>query len=132
MKVLFICSGNVARSQIAEAYYNYFTHTHDAISAGVDSTTPSRYQHPIPLVITIMKEEGIDLSMKRVKTITEEMVNKTEKVIVLCDKKECPPFILNAENVEYWNITDPFMGSENTMRAVRNTIRQKIQDWLNS
>ena len=43
MKVLFVCRGNVGRSQMAEAYYNFFTKSNMATSAGTDPTTPARY-----------------------------------------------------------------------------------------
>ena len=66
-KILFICAGNVARSQMAEAFYNYFTDSLDAISAGVLDFTPAKYGHPIPEVVEVMQEEGIDVSQKKSK-----------------------------------------------------------------
>lgn len=58
-KILFICAGNVARSQMAEAYYKHITRAALATSAGVLDFTPAKYGHPISGVIKVMNEEGI-------------------------------------------------------------------------
>lgn len=60
-KILFVCHGNVGKSQLAEAYYNHFTNTENASSAGVDPSTPSRYTCPTKEVCDVMTEEGIDI-----------------------------------------------------------------------
>ena len=58
-KILFVCAGNVARSQMAEAYYNSFTNSNNGSSAGVLDFTPLKYSHPAEEVIQAMKEDGI-------------------------------------------------------------------------
>lgn len=70
MKILFVCLGNVARSQMAEAFYNKYTNSVAAKSAGVLDYTPAKYVHPTREVIEVMKEEGIDVSNQFVKTVT--------------------------------------------------------------
>lgn len=61
-KILFICSGNVGRSQIAEAFYNDFTESHNALSAGIDKNTPAKYPKIPDGICKIMTEENLDLS----------------------------------------------------------------------
>lgn len=68
-KILFVCYGNVGRSQMAEAYYNHFTKSTKVISAGTDPTTSARYSKPSLEIIKVMKEEGIDISKNKVKMI---------------------------------------------------------------
>lgn len=130
MKTLFICHGNVGRSQIAEGYYNHFTKSFDAISAGVDPTTPSRWKAPAPEVLEVMKEEQIDLSEKKVKYVTEEMVNQSDKIFILCKKEYCPDFLLKHPTIFFWEIEDPYKTSIETFRIIRNEIKKKVLESL--
>jgi protein-tyrosine-phosphatase len=63
-KILFICYGNVARSQMAEAFYNKFTNSNDAKSAGVGYDMVTRYKHPAEDVIKVMLEECEDADQR--------------------------------------------------------------------
>lgn len=130
-KILFICAGNVARSQMAEAFYNYFTNADKAISAGVLDFTPARYGHPILEVITVMNEEGIDVAKKNVKTITESMCMEVDHVFILCKKEECPAFLLrDEEKITFWKINDPFGSSIDNYRIIRNQIKKLVKSIL--
>lgn len=126
MKILFVCQGNVARSQMAEGYYNHFTKTNDAKSAGVSESAPKKYPRLIDEVIEVMKEEGIDLSDKKVKTVTKEMVDESDKVFVLCDKVYCPEFLLNSDRVTFWQVPDPFETGIDNFRKIRDLIKSKV------
>jgi arsenate reductase (thioredoxin) len=126
-KILFVCYGNVGRSQMAEAYYNKFTGTQDAISAGVSERTPTKYGHPTDDIVTLMKEEGFDVSKKAVKTVNKTMFAHVEHVIVLCDKEQCPEFISDSRKVEYWDIKDPYHMPLDEARTIRNQIRERVK-----
>ncbi len=132
MKILFICLGNVARSQMAEAYYNYFAESNNASSAGVLDFTPAKYGHPIKEVTSVMKENGIDVSHKKVKFITEEMVQKSDKIFVMCKEKECPKFLLDSNKVTFWEISDPFGTTIDNFRIIRDIIKSKVSSILAS
>jgi protein-tyrosine-phosphatase len=129
-KILFICYGNVGISQIAEGYYNHFTKSSDASSAGVDHTTPERWHKLAPEIIQIMKEGGIDLSSKKVKFVTEEMVRDANRIIVMCKKEDCPDFLLQHKNICFWNIEDPYGSSVEQFRLIRNEIELKVYSLL--
>jgi len=129
-KILFICAGNVARSQMAEAFYNKFTDSTNATSAGVLDFTPKKYAHPIPEVIEVMKEEGIDVSQKKVKLVTPEMVLSADKVFILCPEEKVPDFVLKSSAITRWEIKDPFDSSTANFRIVRDQIKQKVRDLI--
>ena len=122
--------GNIARSQIAEAYYNHFTGSNDASSAGVLDFTSAEYGHPIKEVIQVMKEEGIDVSYNEVKTLTKEMVKNSEKIFVMCTKEECPDFLLNSSKINFWDVGDPFNTNLDNFRRIRNEIKRRVKELI--
>jgi protein-tyrosine-phosphatase len=130
MKILFICRGNVSRSQIAEAYYNHFTKSDDASSAGILDFTPSKYGHPAEEVVKVMKEDGIDISQQIVKFITEEMVNKADRIFVMCERKECPEFLLNSNKITFWDIDDPCDTNLENHRIIRDKVKKHVEQLI--
>ena len=125
-KILFVCLGNVARSQMAEAFYNHFTKSQSGISAGVLDYTPKKYGHPIREVIEVMREEGLDVAQQQVKEITPEMAAEADDIFVMCQREECPDFLLSFPRVTFWDIADPFGTHMDSFRSVRDEIKKKI------
>ncbi len=103
-KVLFLCSANSARSQMAEAFLR--TLAGDAFEAYSAGTVP-RELHP--LAVVVMAERGIDIGDQRPKAL-QEFIGKAqfEYLITVCDRveKECPMFPGKGTR-EYWPIEDP-------------------------
>jgi len=129
-KVLFVCYGNIMRSQIAEAYFNSLSTSGIATSAGTDPTTPDRYNKPAREVIVIMEEENIDISNHKVKSVTRNMVDDADEVYVLTTKDTCPEFIVSSRKVSYWDIEDPFGSSIVNFRRIRDIINTKVREIL--
>jgi protein-tyrosine-phosphatase len=125
-KILFICEGNVGRSQMAEAFYNYYTKSNDASSAGTDPKTPKKYIYPTEEVTDVMKEEGIDVSNKKVKTINKDLIKGKEKIYILCSKKKCPDYLLNLNNLIFWEIDDPYKVGLKGTRKIKKLIKLKV------
>ena len=122
--ILFICEGNVGRSQMAEAFYNFYTKTQNAQSAGLDKTTPMRYKFPTQTVIDVMKKEGIDISKNKVKHIDNIDLTNFEKIIVLGGKNNYPKHLIDSKITEFWQIEDPFLMNEEKTRRIKNIINK--------
>jgi arsenate reductase len=131
--VLFLCTGNSCRSQMAEGLVNYFLDGQwQAYSAG---TAPAGYVHP--LAIQVMAELGLDLSSHRSKTAEEFRNIPLDVVITVCDDaaENCPVW-LGPGQVVHIGFPDPAKadGSEEerlaVFRQVRNDIRHEILGYL--
>jgi len=134
-RVLFLCTGNSARSQMAEAFLRAYAGDRFEIhSAGVEPKGQI-----LPEVLEVMKELGIDMEGQRSKSVTEYL-GKTHfaHVITVCGdaEKNCPTVFLNMGTHEHWPFEDPaaFEGSDierlNHTRRVRDQIASRIQKWL--
>jgi arsenate reductase len=133
-KVLFICTHNSARSQMAEAWLNYTCGDFfEAQSAGLE---PGKLN---PLVVEAMREVGIDISLKRTQRVFD--VWKSGKlinyVITVCDEtsaERCPIFGGVTKRL-HWSFPDPsaLTGSREEkmqrVREIRDEIRQKVEEW---
>jgi ArsR family transcriptional regulator, arsenate/arsenite/antimonite-responsive transcriptional repressor / arsenate reductase (thioredoxin) len=118
--VLFLCTGNSARSQIAEALC-------ERLSGGAVSAA-SAGSHPKPLhpnAVRVMREHGIDLSGRRSKHLSELGGRRFDYVISLCDRvrEVCPEFP-GGPALIHWSIPDPARepgGDEETLPAFERT-----------
>ena len=126
-QVLFLCTHNSARSQMAEGLLNAFHgELYEGYSAGV---TPTEVN---PYVIKAMAEIGIDISGNRSKRIEEFRGTTFNYVVTVCDsaKEACPFF--PGEKVIHKAFHDPnqFTGSEEEiMKGVRR-VRKEIKEWI--
>jgi arsenate reductase len=132
IKVLFVCVHNSARSQMAEEFLRKLGGDDFSVeSAGLD---PKEVD---PKVITVMREEGIDLSDKETKDVWDlfRMERYYNWVITVCEKKweiKCPTFP-GIYHRNHWGFPDPshFQGTEeekmNRMRELRDIIKLRIK-----
>ena len=133
-RVLFLCTGNSARSQIAEAILRkYGEGRFEAYSAGL------KPKGVHPLTIQVMNEKGYDLSAQHSKGVGEYLGKLlVQTLITLCDyaEKNCPTVWPGVNTRLHWAFDDPaaFEGSDDQklakFRQVRDQIEQRIKDWL--
>ena len=131
-RVLFICTHNSARSQMAEGLINHdLAGKVQAFSAGTEPT----FVHP--LAITALGEVGIDISRQRSKSIDEFADEKFDFVITLCDHaaESCPVFFGGTRRM-HMGFPDPsgVTGTEEEklsfFRNLRDQIREEVVDFL--
>jgi len=128
-RVLFLCTGNSARSQMAEGLLRAkASERFEVFSAG----THPKGLHPRS--VEVMKEVGIDISQQKSKDVAVFVNDKFEYVITVCDraKQQCPIFP-GAEPI-HWGFDDPADASPDreleTFRRVRDEIRQRLDLFL--
>jgi ArsR family transcriptional regulator, arsenate/arsenite/antimonite-responsive transcriptional repressor / arsenate reductase (thioredoxin) len=103
VRVLFLCTGNSARSQMAEGLLEHLSHgTVDVCSAG---SHPKRLH---PQAVRVMRKRGIDLRGRRAKPLQQFAAQHFDFVITLCDRVReiCPEFPGNPQTI-HWSMADP-------------------------
>jgi arsenate reductase len=126
MRILFVCTGNAGRSQMAAAFLQSFDPRLKVESAG---TVPAAYVHP--KAVAVMREVGIDLSKSFPKSVDRFLDEEFDYVITVCDntRESCPPFRGRVKNRVHIGLEDPAeaTGSEEEVLEVYRRIRDEIQ-----
>lgn len=136
MKTLFVCRGNVGRSQIAETICNQRAKgKHHAFSAGTwVKDTGGMSMHGKKLhefeaakaVIISLHEIGINASENKRDQIDEVMVEEADHIVVMAEEHTIPDFLKNSTKVEYWEVADPKGMSQEDTNKVRDQISMLI------
>ena len=124
IRVIFVCTGNSARSQMAEALLRHDGGSRfEVVSAGVDP----RGVHP--MTITALAKVGIDITGARSKAVGEFLGQRFDYVITVCDRARatCPVFPGGGETL-HWGIDDPAeaTGSEAQRAAAFDTALREL------
>jgi arsenate reductase (thioredoxin) len=126
-RILFICTHNAARSQMAEGLVNrILADSHIARSAG---TKPS---HVHPMAIKVMAEVGIDISDQISKRLDEFKGQEFDYVVTLCsDAEEICPFFPGKEHI-HQGFQDPaaVIGTDDEVMAEFRRVRDEIREWI--
>lgn len=127
-KILFICTHNSARSQMAEGMLNhYFGDQFEGFSAGIEKTLVR------PEAIKVLAEIGIDISHHRSKMVFDFAGKTFDLVVTVCDKaKESCPFFPGAKEYIHKNFPDPSRakGAEEDRLKVFRLVRDEIKEWM--
>ena len=127
-RVLILCTGNSARSQMAEGLLRHMAGDQfDVVSAGVAPT------HVRSEAIEVMHEVGIDISTHRSKSVDEFTGQRFDYVITVCDNanEQCPVFPGNTKRI-HWSFDDPAAtdGDDHARLAVFRRVRDEISERL--
>jgi arsenate reductase len=132
IRVLILCTGNSARSQMAEGLLRHYGgETFEVVSAGID---PSFVR---PEAIEVMREIDIDISSHRSKSVEEFIGQPFDYVITVCDNanQRCPIFPGASRRI-HWSIEDPaaIEGNAETrleaFRIARNELRKLLSEFI--
>lgn len=131
-RVLFLCTHNSARSQMAEGFLRAMAGDRfEAGSAGTEKTSVN------PLAIRVMAERGIDLGGHTSKVHADVALPSWDYLITVCDDaNERCPWVLGSVKRLHWSFPDPSRatGTEEerlaVFRRVRDQIQERLTDWL--
>ena len=132
IRVLILCTGNSARSQMAEGLLRHYgAEVYEVVSAGID---PGFVR---PEAIEAMREVGIDISSHRSKSIDEFIAQPFDYVITVCDNanQRCPVFAGASRRI-HWSIEDPVAigGDDETrlgaFRLARDELRERLRGFI--
>ncbi|HJT71111.1 MAG TPA: arsenate reductase ArsC [Terriglobales bacterium] len=123
-KVLFLCTGNSARSQMAEAFLRDMAGDRfEALSAGIEPKGLNA------LAVEVMREIGIDISQQRSKDVREFLGTPIPYIITVCDnaKEHCPIFP-GTYKYMHWSFADPaaVQGTEDEKLAAFRQVRDEL------
>ena len=140
-KVLFVCNANVVRSQMAQAFYNHFTKTQNADSAGVNAEKYPTAKIPTvadfdahlvaknldPLaVIDLMREKGIEVGTSQRTQLTKDMLCDYDLVVNIANRNQTPDW-LKGDNVVWWKIEDPHAESRELAELACDEIEKRVK-----
>jgi arsenate reductase (thioredoxin) len=132
IKVLFMCTGNSARSQMAEGFARHFGGEQiEAHSAGVE---PSRLN---PVAVAVMRERGIDISSHHSKAFDWDLARQMDVVVTVCGhaNESCPVLPPEVKRL-HWPLEDPAAAKGTdaeimaTFRLVRDQVETRVMDLL--
>lgn len=131
MNVLFLCTGNSCRSQMAEGFLRHIAGDRFQVaSAGTDPADLNS------LAVIAMREIGIDISAHRSKGVDEFLGQEFDYVITVCDKtRESCPVFPGKSRFLHWSCDDPAAAQGlparrmDTFRRVRDEIAEKVRDF---
>ena len=127
-KVLFLCTHNSARSQMAEGLLRHLAGDRfEVMSAGTEAT------HVRPLAVRAMDEVGIDISGQESKTLDRYVGEPSDYVITVCEEaNEACPFFPGAAERLHWSLPDPAaaQGTEEERLEVFRSVRDLSRDYI--
>lgn len=128
IKVMFVCTGNSARSQMAEGFARHFGQGRvEAFSAGMEPSQLNRF------AVAAMEEKGIDISHQRSKAFDEDLARQMDVVVTVCGNADerCPLMPPGVKKL-HWLLEDPAAASGTDaevlakFREIRDQIRGRV------
>ncbi len=130
-KILFVCAENAGRSQMAEAFFNFYAKERNldwiAESSG---TMPAKQVHPE--IVETMKEKNLDITRTNPKRFLPERIGEYERVISFgcLVKAAFSPEVQN--KIEEWQIDDPSGKSPEEIKMLRDEVENKVVNLINT
>ncbi len=134
IRILFLCTGNSCRSQMAEGWANRLGREWlEARSAGIEAHGQN------PRAIAVMREAGVDISGQESTRVTDDMIRRADVVVTVCGHADerCPVLPPGVKKI-HWPLSDPAKatGTEEEIltqfRATRDEVRRRVADLIAS
>ncbi len=138
MVVLFVWVAHGGRSQMAEAFFNKLS-THQAVSAGTQvgdrvgqnlrdrSREPEASSTPGNMLKIMQEDEELDLYDNLRKQLTPEMVEKSDRVVVMCETDPYPGYLSHNPKVTFWNIQDLYGTPYESVRQLKDEVKRQVK-----
>ncbi len=135
MKILFVCRGNVGRSQMAEEIFNMLTQNkYETVSAG----TKVRDKEGKLLkdckgahnVLEALKDFNIDISNKARVQLQSDMLNGVDKIVVMAEHENIPEYLKNDVRTILWDVKDPKGTDLDTHKQTMYQIKGILEEWV--
>jgi arsenate reductase len=128
VKILFLCTGNSCRSQMAEGWANHLGGDRvEASSAGIEAHGKN------PRAIAVMREAGVDISRQESTRVTPEMLAQVDLVVTVCGHADehCPVLPPSVQK-KHWPLEDPAKatGTEDEIMAKFRATRDEVKSWV--
>jgi arsenate reductase (thioredoxin) len=121
-KVLFVCLHNAGRSQMSQALFERAASGHhEARSAG---TEPAQRVHPG--AVTVMREDGIDVSRRVPRLLTDDLARWADVVVTMGCGDACP--VIPGKRYIDWDLRDPKDLPLDDVRAIRDDIKARVEE----
>ena len=119
-RVLFVCLHNAGRSQMSQALFERLAAgRHEARSAG---TEPATHLHST--VVTVLREEGVDVSARHPQRLTEDLARWADVVVTMGCGDACP--VIPGKRYIDWDLRDPKNLPIDDVRLIRNEIKDRV------
>lgn len=132
IRILFLCTGNSCRSQMAEGWANHLGKGRiEAVSAGIEAHGKN------PRAIAVMREAGVDIARQESTRVTPAMLAQADLVVTVCGHADehCPVLPPGVQK-KHWPLEDPAKatGTEDEImgkfRATRDEVRRRVEDLI--
>ena len=131
-RILFVCTANSARSQMAEGFARYYAG--DLVKVDSAGTNPTQLN---PYAVQVMNEAGIDISHQTCDSLSSKKLEDFDHVITVCgDARETCPVLPPHIESEHWPLSDPARARGHpqevarVFRVIRNQIEDRVKDFL--
>ena len=136
MKILFVCRGNVARSQWAEALFKNYSEKHSASSAGTDvKDSEGEILRDYFFVCQAIAQDGIDIRNNKRKKLTPELIECYDIIVSMAGVNHGPDYLLQSPKIRHWDVEDPKLFDYDfhieTKEKIKGLVKKLVQDTEN-